>query len=190
MPTFWKPSGPRGAPHRSSPGCALLVDACIAKVMAEADEDTLVVVSSDHGSVAHRSILHINELFADQGLVRRDDRGYDLLRSAAFYHPSDSGLVMTRNRADAPRLVAGIRRALDRARTELKVDIGMLEGGPDDPYLAFLYPMGDGYFTGNPPGKGASGVGQGGRSSPVSLDAESVDSGRSRAVEPAARCLD
>jgi len=147
---------PEGRASQVFSSCALLVDQCIAKVMAEADEDTLVVVSSDHGSVAHRSILHINELFADAGLVRRADFGYDLSRSLAFYHPSDCGLVMTRNRTDAPRLLAGIRGALDRARAEMKVDIGLLEGGPEDPYLAFLYPMADGYFTGNAPGMGRS----------------------------------
>ena len=30
----------------------------------------------------------------------------------------------------------------------------MKEGGGEDPYLAFLYPLSDGYFTGHAPGRG------------------------------------
>ena len=39
--------------------------------MAEADRDTLVVLSSDHGISAFRRTLYLNELFADVGLVQR-----------------------------------------------------------------------------------------------------------------------
>jgi hypothetical protein len=147
---------PEGRASRLFDSCGALVDETVTRVFAEADEDTLVVLSSDHGSVAHRSILHINELFADEGLVRRTADGYDLSRSAAFYHPSDSGLVVTRGPVDAPRLLAGIRRVVARAGEDLKVPIGILEPGPGDPFIAFLYPLGDGYFTGDPPGKGRS----------------------------------
>ncbi|MFI5369314.1 MAG: hypothetical protein ACHQ1F_09915 [Spirochaetia bacterium] len=50
--------------------------------------------------------------------------------------------------------MAALRRGLDRARREFGIEIGMVEGSGDDPYVAFLFPLGDGYFTGNPPGRG------------------------------------
>ena len=63
--------------------CAGLVDELISRVMAEADRDTLVVLSSDHGVSAFRKTLHLNELLAEAGLVRRSQEGYDLRRSSA-----------------------------------------------------------------------------------------------------------
>jgi predicted AlkP superfamily pyrophosphatase or phosphodiesterase len=136
--------------------CARLVDRLLGRVMAEAGPDTLVVVSSDHGSASHRSLLHINDLLARQGLVRRGRDGYDFRRSAAFYHPSDCGLVSVRPGTDRAKAIAGLRRSLEAARIEHGVDIGMIEPTGAHSALAFLFPLGDGYFTGNPPGRGRS----------------------------------
>jgi hypothetical protein len=139
--------------------CAALVDDLLARLMAAAEPDTLLVVSSDHGAMSHRSLLHVNELFAEAGLVRRAPEGsspggYDLRRSAAYYHPSDCGQVVVghaelqRHGLDRPNLIRRVRAIAGQA------GIGMVEGGPDAPYLAFFYPLGDGYYTGRPPRRG------------------------------------
>jgi len=134
--------------------CARLVDDLLSRVMAEADRDTLIVVSSDHGVSAFRKTLHLNELFAECGLVARSREGYDARRSLAMYHPSDSGLVLARPRADRTAVLAGIRRAMARA-FELGVKIGMEEGRGDDPFVAFLHPLSDAYLTARAPRRGA-----------------------------------
>ncbi len=131
-----------------------LVDKVLGQVMNAAGQDDLVVVSSDHGAGSIRRQIHLNELLAAEGLVRRSETAYDLPRSSAFYHPSDCGQVVARNRADLAAILSALRRALDRARQEFGVDIGMQEGSSDDPYIAFLFPLGDGYFTGRHPARG------------------------------------
>jgi hypothetical protein len=131
-----------------------LVDKMLERVMEGAGKDALVVLSSDHGAGSIRKQVHLNELLAAEGLVKRSADAYDLPRSAAFYHPSDCGQVVGRDNGDRTAILAGLRRALDRARSEFGIDIGMQEAGGDDPYIAFLFPLGDGYFTGNHPGRG------------------------------------
>ncbi len=131
-----------------------LVDRLLEEVMQAAGQDTLVVVSSDHGAGSIRKQVHLNELLAAEGLVKRSADAYDLPRSAAFYHPSDCGQVIARASADRPAILSALRRALDRARREFGIDIGMQAGIGDDPYIAFLFPLGDGYFTGHHPGRG------------------------------------
>jgi hypothetical protein len=149
---------PKGRASELFKECARLVDHLLARVMAEAGPDTLVAVSSDHGSASHRSLLHLNELLADQGLLRRERGGYDYRHSSAFYHPSDCGLVTLQPGANRGKALAGLTRALERAREEHGVEISMIEPAGADSALAFLYPLGDGYFTGNPPGRGRSAV--------------------------------
>ena len=131
-----------------------LVDQLLHRIMQAAGRDTLVVVSSDHGAASSRKLLHFNELLAAEGIVKRSGEAYDLPRSAAFYHPSDCGQVVARHDADRAAVLAGLQRALKRAHEEFGIDIGVQEGGRDDPYIAFLFPLGDGYFTGNHPGRG------------------------------------
>jgi hypothetical protein len=140
-------------------GCAALVDDLLARLMAVVGPDTLLVVSSDHGAMPHRSVLHVNELFAGSGLVRRrvggsSPNGYDLRRSVAYYHPSDCGQVVV-NETEARRrgfdragLLSRVRAIADNAGA------GLLEGAPQLPYIAFLFPLGDRYFTGRPPRHG------------------------------------
>jgi len=148
-----------GGPGRATEvflGCAALVDDLLARLMAAAGPDTLLIVSSDHGAMSHRSVLHVNELFVASGLVKRrvggsSPAGYDLRRSAAYYHPSDCGQVVV-NDAEARR--RGFDRAglLSRVRAIAdKAGAGLLEGAPDLPYIAFFFPLGDRYFTGRPP---------------------------------------
>jgi hypothetical protein len=131
--------------------CAKLVDGMLSRVMAEADRDTLVVISSDHGASAFRGSLHVNELLADCGLVVRSSAGYNLQRSRAYYHPSDCGLVVARSGSDRGPTLGDIRHAVDRARTQLGVEIGIQVGLPGDPFIAFLYPFSDTYLTARPP---------------------------------------
>ncbi|MGA2642968.1 MAG: alkaline phosphatase family protein [Spirochaetia bacterium] len=134
--------------------CAHLVDGLVSRVMREADRDTLVVLSSDHGVSAFRSCLHVNEVLAQTGLVARSGQGYDLRRSRAYYHPSDCGIVLARPWAGGGAVLTGIRRAVDRARDQLGVRIGIEEGRPDDPFIAFLYPLSDSYLTARAPRRG------------------------------------
>jgi hypothetical protein len=147
-------SVPDGRAAKLFAGCAVLVDRLLGRLMQTADESTLLVVSSDHGAAAFQGLLHVNELFVKEGLVRRSGDGYDLRRSTAFYHTSDCGQVLARDGVDKPAVLSTIRKALQRASAEHGVEIGMLEGVAGDPYLAFLYPLGNGYFTGDPPKRG------------------------------------
>ena len=130
---------------------ARLVDGTVARVMAEADVDDLVVLSSDHGVSAFRSVLHLNEVFADCGLAARTTGGYDFARSPAYYHPSECGAVLGRAGAGRDTVLPGIRRALDVARDTHGVPIGMEEGRGDDPFIAFVYPLSDSYLAAAPP---------------------------------------
>ncbi len=158
----WPDPASPGTPGRATEvflECAALVDDLLDRLMAISDPDTLLVVSSDHGAMSHRSILHVNELFAAAGLVRRtpagsSGKGYDLWRSTAYYHPSDCGQVVV-NESEAKRRGLGRQDLLRRAREIAdQAGIGMVEGRPEAPYLAFFFPLGDRYFTGRPPGRG------------------------------------
>lgn len=137
--------------------CMALVDGLLGRLMSSADEDLLIVISSDHGAVPHRGTLHFNEVLADAGLVKRGPHGYLLRQSIIYYHPSDCGLLLSNAAVAAKRglgrqeLLAVVRRALQRAESLHGVRIAAVEGGPASPYLLFLYPLGDMYFTGQAP---------------------------------------
>jgi hypothetical protein len=145
---------PEGRVSELFRACGGLVDDCIGRVMAEAGERDAVIISSDHGSASHRSVLHLNEVLADHRLVRRDGPGYDLPRSAVWYHPSDCGLVIHGPGTPRAEALAGLQRALEWTRSEHGVDLGILTDGMTSPFLAFVYPRGDAYFTGHPPNPG------------------------------------
>jgi hypothetical protein len=135
--------------------CASLVDDLLARVMAEADDDTVVAISSDHGIVPQESELHLNEVLADEGLVRRTRGGYDLRASTAYFHPSDCGLVMAGRAAGGAGLATRIARALDRARDRYGVELAHTEEGLPPRAAAFVYPLGSAGITGSPPRRGA-----------------------------------
>jgi hypothetical protein len=132
-------------------GCVDMVDDLLGRLMQEMDSNTLLVVSSDHGAMAHRSKLHINEILADAGLVRRRAGGYDYARSLAWYHTSDCGQVVAWNMRERGPLLGRLRHALETANAGIGAAIGVLDGDRDWPFLAFLYPKGNMYFTGRPP---------------------------------------
>jgi predicted AlkP superfamily pyrophosphatase or phosphodiesterase len=134
--------------------CARLVDGLVSRVMAEAGPDDLVVLSSDHGVSAFRGTLHLNEIFARAGLVRRSAHGYDFRRSLAYYHPSDCGLVLNRSGTGRGPILDAIRRAVEDAKNQLGVRMGIVEARPEDPFIAFIYPLSDIYITARPLPKG------------------------------------
>ena len=134
--------------------CVTMVDGLLKRLMQRMQDDELLVISSDHGGMPFSSMLHVNEILADAGLVRRGARGYDFRRSLAWYHPSDCGQVVAWDLSRREALLKRLRAALDIANTNMGADIGLLEGDGDSPYLAFLYPRGDTYFTGRP-GRGS-----------------------------------
>jgi hypothetical protein len=152
------PADPRA--ERLLDECGSMIDAFLAGLMSMADRDTLLVVSSDHGALPFRRMLHLNEALADAGLVRRAGTGYDFSRSAAWYHPSDCGLVVAnegearRRGLTSPALAAAARAAVRRASDAAEARIAMAEPGPSDPFLLYLYPESDTYFTGEPPSPG------------------------------------
>ncbi|MBN2551756.1 MAG: alkaline phosphatase family protein [Spirochaetales bacterium] len=145
--------------------CYRLLDSYIGKIMEQLEGDSLLVLSADHGQAPYRRVLHINELLAETGLVRRcprgakqsgAERGYDLGRSAAYYHPSNCGQVVV-NPVQARRAGLSRRRiaervidCLEQANTSLESRIAYLEGGDTDPYLLFLYPLADTHLSGRP----------------------------------------
>ena len=142
---------PQGRSSELFLACARMVDDLLGSLMSGMDDDALLIVSSDHGAMAHRSVIHLNELFAEAGLVRRAAHGYDFRASALWYHPSDCGQAVTMDSFQGARLLPSLRRVIDKANSELGAGIGVLEGAADTPYVAFLYPQGDTYFTGRPP---------------------------------------
>jgi hypothetical protein len=144
-------SWPEGRVSKLFSACALLVDECIGRVMAEADEDTAVVISSDHGIVPQGRELHLNEILAAAGLVKRAASGYDLARSDAYYHLSDCGLVLCRPGAPRGPTLARLLAALERLKAVHGIEIAHLADGFTSPHLAFLYPMDDTGLTGGPP---------------------------------------
>jgi len=100
--------------------------------------------------MAQRSMLHLNEVFVDAGLTRRGPDGYDPRRSTLWYHPSDCGQVIARDPGRRAADLAALSRVIDTMNRDLSAGIGMEEGAPGAPYLAFLYPRGSTYFTGRP----------------------------------------
>ncbi len=144
---------PQGRASELARRCFGLLDACIGRIMEQSEQGTLIVVSSDHGQVPYRRVLHFNSLLAEIGLVRKSRKGYDLGRSVAFYHPANCGQVLV-NRARANK--AGL--SLDRIREKvvgclekanaLGADLGYQVGGASDPYLLFVYPRADTHITG------------------------------------------
>ncbi len=167
---------------------ARLVDELVARLMAEADRDTLIVLSSDHGVSAFRKTLHLNELLAACGLVVRSRAGYDLRRSLALYHPSDSGLVLVRQGADRTAALSGLRKAVVMAQ-ELGVQIGVEEGRGDDPFRRISLP-GFGRIPDCPPPaprRARSRQVAFRRAAPFVPRANPLDPGRARALEPADR---
>jgi hypothetical protein len=147
-------SWPEGRVSKLFSECALLVDECIGRVMAEADEDTAVVISSDHGIVPQRRELHVNEVLAGAGLVKRSGNGYDLARSDGYYHPSDCGLVLCRPTAPRGATLARVLKALEHVKAAHGIEIAHLADGLTSPRLAFLYPLDDTGLTGSPPRRG------------------------------------
>jgi hypothetical protein len=153
-----RPADPRA--ERLFGECGAMIDAFLAGLMAVADHETLLAVSSDHGALPFRRLLHLNEAFADAGLVRRAGTGYDYERSTAWYHPSDCGQIVVNEREArrrglaVPALRAAALAALKRANDVHHARIAAAEPEPSDPFLLYLYPETDTYFTGDPPSPG------------------------------------
>jgi hypothetical protein len=138
--------------------CYGLLDSYIGKIMDRLGENTLLVLSADHGQAPYRRVLHLNDLLAQIGLVHiiqgRAKRGYDLRHSVAYYHPANCGQVVV-NQQRAKK--AGLSReqigervlgCLEQADRSLGCEIRHLWGGDNDPYLLFLYPGSDTHLSG------------------------------------------
>jgi len=157
---LWGPGAADPRTDRLFAECAGMIDGFLADLMASADPDTLLVLSSDHGALPFRRLLHVNEALADAGLVRRSGRGYDLERSVAWYHASDCGQVVVNEREARRRglsreaLAGAARSAVDAANRAHGARIAVVDGEPGDPFLLLLYPEADTYFTGDPPSPG------------------------------------
>jgi hypothetical protein len=138
--------------------CFRLVDSYIGKIMESLGDQTLLVLSADHGQAPYRRILHLNDLLSEAGLVRlsrdRSNPGYDLRHSVAYYHPANCGQVVVNSKqaalAGLSRKQVGQRvlRCLDRADKDLGAPIGHVWGGATDPFLLFLYPRSDTHLSG------------------------------------------
>jgi len=138
--------------------CYRLLDTWIGKIMDSLRENTLLVLSADHGQAPYRRVLHLNDLLAETGLVcisrDRAKRGYDLRHSVAYYHPANCGQVVVNPRqagkAGLSRKQIGQRvlRCLDQANDSLGSEIAYLWGGENNPYLLFLYPRSDTHLSG------------------------------------------
>ena len=131
-----------------------LLDAYLGRIMEQADERTLVAVSSDHGQAPFRRVLKLNELFFQAGLVRADAGGYDFRRSEAYYHPADCGQVLAnphptrRAGSEREKLAEKIEHCLQAANSELDARLAWRRGEAADPYLCFVYPEADTHITG------------------------------------------
>lgn len=147
-------SWPEGRAAELLRRCYGLLDSYIGEMMDCFDENTLLVLSSDHGQVPYRRAIHLNDLLAQEGLVRKRKKGYDLRRSVAYYHPANCGQVVMNPRqarkAGLSREQIGERilRCVEQANSGLGAEISSLWGGEKDPYLLFLYPRADTHLTG------------------------------------------
>ena len=143
--------------------CYRLLDSYVGKIMdslgqTRLGENTLLVLSADHGQAPYRRVLHLNDLLAEVGLVRRSrggkKSGYDLSRSVAYYHPANCGQVVVNPRqarkAKLSREQIGERvlHCLAQANDSFGSEISYLWGGENDPYLLFLYPRSDTHLSG------------------------------------------
>jgi len=134
--------------------CYGLLDSYIGKMMDCLDENTLLVVSADHGQAPYRRALYLNDLLAEIGLVRRGKKGYDLHRSVAYYHPANCGQVVMNPRQvrkaglSRERIGEQVLRCIEQANSGLGAEISYLWGRENDPYLLFLYPGADTHLTG------------------------------------------
>ena len=157
---LWEPRAVDPRTDQLFTKCASMIDGFLAGLMASAGPDTLLVVSSDHGALPFHRLLHVNDAFADAGLVRRAGTGYDFERSAAWYHASDCGQVVVNEREarrrglSRPALAAAARSAVEAANRAHKARIAAIDGEPGDPFLLLLYPEADTYLTGDPPSPG------------------------------------
>jgi hypothetical protein len=143
--------------------CYRLLDSYIGKIMdslgqTSLGENTLLVLSADHGQAPYRRALHLNDLLAETGLVRlsrkRAEQGYDLRHSVAYYHPANCGQVVVNpgqaKKAGLSQEQIGERvlRCLRQANDSFGSEISHLWGGENDPYLLFLYPRSDTHLSG------------------------------------------
>lgn len=156
----WEPHPADGRADRLFAECASIIDGFLADLMATIGPGTLLVLSSDHGALPFRRLLHVNEALADAGLVRRAGKGYDWARSAAWYHPSDCGQVVVneleagRRGLSRPALAAAVRAAVVNVNRVHGARIAVLAAEPGDPFLLQLYPEADTYLTGDAPSPG------------------------------------
>ncbi len=149
---------PEGRAAELTRRCFRLLDSFVGKIMDSLGEDTLLVLSADHGQAPYRRVLRLNDLLAQIGLVRvlQDGRkrGYDLRRSLAYYHPANCGQVVVNpqqaDKSGLSREQIGERvlRCLKQANDSFGCEISHLWGGENDPYLLFLYPRSDTHLTG------------------------------------------
>ncbi len=134
--------------------CYRLLDSYIGRIMTCLDEETLLVLSADHGQAPYRRALHLNDLLAEVGLVRKNKKGYNLRRSVAYYHPANCGQVVVNPRQarktglSRERIGEQVLRCVEQANSSLGADISYLWGDKNDPYLLFLYPGADTHLTG------------------------------------------
>jgi predicted AlkP superfamily phosphohydrolase/phosphomutase len=147
-------SWPEGRAAELLRRCYGLIDSHIGKMMGCLDENTLLVLSADHGQAPYRRALHFNDLLAQEGLVRRGKKAYDLRRSVAYYHPANCGQVVVNPRQariaglSRERIGEEVLRCVEQANSSLGADISYLWGKENDPYLLFLYPRADTHLTG------------------------------------------
>ena len=82
-----------------------------------------------------------------------------------------------------------LRRVIDKANSDLGAGIGILEGTAGAPYVAFLYPQGDTYFTrpSAAAGRAPPCSGPGRRPPPLAAFPHAMDPGGPRALEPPRR---
>jgi hypothetical protein len=147
-------SWPEGRAAELLRRCYGLLDSYIGKMMDCLDENTLLVLSADHGQAPYRRALHLNDLLAEIGLVRRGKKKYDLRRSVAYYHPANCGQVVVNPRQarkaglSRERIGEQVLRCVEQANSGLGAEISHLWGRENDPYLLFLYPRSDTHLTG------------------------------------------
>jgi len=148
-----------------------LVDGLVGDLCARCGPDDLLVVSSDHGAVPFRRVFHLNELFAEAGLLPRKGGRFLFHEAAAYYHPSECGLVLFQERAarrlgmDRSRVLALVREIPRLALSLHGVPVGMQDGPKDASWLSLLYPLDDTSFSSAPcphPGKPVRGGKAGG----------------------------
>ena len=144
---------PTGPAHALIKHCVSTIDTYLDKLLKSVSDDTLVVVTSDHGHMPHRRKLFINELLSARGLIRQKKGKLDFSKACLYYHPADCGQVIfnpsVRQKTKRDFARSTLERIVDEANKTYGAQLDYQFADEGLPFFAFLYPRGDTHLDGD-----------------------------------------